>query len=196
MSDDSNTKPVSNEVNLEQQIEAVLFYKAKPVAISWLLKFFESDAESLGNALVSLQQALEKRGLRLLVSDNKEVQLVTAPEFSQLIEKIRRDDLKRDSGTAGAETLAVIMYRGPISRVEIDRIRGVNSAFILRNLQIRGLIERSGTDNARGYSYQTTPALLAHLGVEQKEALPDYATVAAALDSFAAEQPEAEEVSN
>lgn len=180
-------------MELEQQIEAVLFYKAKPVAISWLLKFFETDAEVLGNALVSLQQNLAHRGLKLIVSDNKEVQLVTAPELSEVIEKIRRDDLKRDIGNAGAETLAVILYRGPISRIEIDRIRGVNSSFILRNLQIRGLVERSGSESARGYSYQATPALLAHLGIEQKESLPDYATVAAALDNFSAEQPEIEE---
>ena len=180
-------------MELEQQIEAVLFYKAKPVAISWLLKFCEIDAENLGNALVSLQQNLENRGLRLIVSDNKEVQLVTAPEYAEVIEKIRRDDLKRDIGNAGAETLAVILYRGPISRAEIDRIRGVNSSFILRNLQIRGLVERTGSEGTRGYSYQATPSLLAHLGVEQKESLPDYATVAAALDDFATTQPETEE---
>ncbi len=182
-------------MDLEQEIEAVLFYKAKPVAISWLLKFFETDAENLGNALVSLQQNLSARGLRLIVSDNKEVHLVTAPDCAEIIERIRRDDLKRDIGVAGAETLAVILYRGPISRIEIDRIRGVNSSFILRNLQIRGLVERIGNESARGYSYQATPSLLAHLGVEQKEALPDYATVAAALDNFAASQPESEESS-
>ncbi len=180
-------------MELEQHIEAVLFYKAKPVAISWLLKFFATDAENLGNALVSLQQNLSTRGLRLIVSDTKEVQIMTAPEHAEVIERIRRDDLKRDIGSAGAETLAVILYRGPISRIEIDRIRGVNSSFILRNLQIRGLVERVGSESARGYSYQATPALLAHLGIEQKEGLPDYATVATALDNFAATQPEAED---
>jgi len=181
-------------MDLEQQIEAVLFYKAKPVAISWLIKFFAVDAENLGNSLVALQQNLANRGLRLIVSDNKEVQMVTAPELAEIIEKVRRDDIKRDIGSAGAETLAVILYRGPISRVEIDRIRGVNSSFILRNLQIRGLVERVGNESARGYSYQATPLLLAHLGVEQKESLPDYAIVASALDNFAAHQPETEEM--
>lgn len=181
-------------MELEQQIEAVLFYKAKPVAISWLLKFFGTDAENLGNSLVALQLNLTNRGLRLIVSDNKEVQIVTAPELAEIIEKVRRDDLRRDIGSAGAETLAVILYRGPISRVEIDRIRGVNSSFILRNLQIRGLVERVGNENTRGYSYRATPLLLAHLGVEQKEALPDYASVASALDNFAENQPLAEEI--
>lgn len=175
-------------MNLEQQIEAVLFYKSKPVAISWLLKFFEADEESLGNALVSLQERLNGRGIRLIVSDNKEVQLVTAPEVATTIEALQKDDLKRDIGSAGAETLAIILYRGPISRSEIDRIRGVNSSFILRNLQIRGLIERAGTASDRSYTYQSTPALLAHLGIEQKEQLSDFSEIANALDTFSAQQ--------
>jgi len=84
------------------------------------------------------------------------------------------------------------MYRGPISRAEIDRIRGVNSSFILRNLLIRGLIERSDGGSERSYSYQTTPSLLAHLGIEHKEQLTNYATVAAELDAFAANEPASE----
>lgn len=177
-------------MELEQKIEAVLFYKARPIKLAALLKFFAVDEEALGNALVSLQNNLQKRGIRLIVSDNKEVQLVTAPEVSELIETLRKDDLKKDIGTAGAETLAIIMYRGPINRAEIDRVRGVNSSFIIRNLLIRGLIERSGSDNSKGFSYQVTPQLLAHLGITQKEAMPDYETVCAALDEFAAcQQP-------
>ena len=180
-------------MELEQQIEAVLFYRTKPVAIAWLLKFFDTDEETLGNALVSLQSRLRSRGIRLVVADNHEVQLVTAPEFASTIEALQKDDLKRDIGSAGAETLAIILYRGPISRTEIDRIRGVNSSFILRNLQIRGLIERAGTSSDRSATYVTTPALMAHLGIEQKEQLEDYNTIAAALDTFAAEVSEAHE---
>lgn len=175
-------------MELEQKIEAVLFYKARPVKIATLLRFFAVDEEELGNALVSLQQNLRGRGLRLITSDTKEVQLVTAPGVSEVIDALRKDDLKRDIGTAGAETLAIILYRGPIARAEIDRIRGVNSAFILRNLQVRGLIERSSSEGTRGYEYQVTPSLLAHLGITQKEAMPEYASVAAALDDFTASQ--------
>jgi len=171
-------------MELEQQIEAVLFYRAKPVAISWLLKFFGADEEALGNALVSLGQHLESRGIRLIVSENHEVQLVTAPEFAATIEELQREELKRDIGPAGAETLAIILYRGPVSRAEIDRVRGVNSSFIIRNLMIRGLIERAGADSDRSHRYQVTPALYAHLGITQKEALPDYQAIMDALDEF------------
>lgn len=182
-------------MELEQQIEAVLFYKTKPVAISWLLKFFETNEETLGNALVSLQQTLRTRGVRLIVSDNREVQLATAPEAAEIIEKMQRDDLKRDIGSAGAETLAIILYRGPINRTEIDRIRGVNSSFILRNLLIRGLVERSAASTDRSHTYQVTPSLLAHLGIEQKESLSDYQEIAAALDEFSATAAENETAS-
>lgn len=180
-------------MKLEQNIEAVLFYKTKPISIPWLMKFFQTTEEDLGNALVSLQINLQKRGVRLIVSESKEVQIVTAPEAAGLIEQLQRDDMKRDIGTAGSETLAIVLYQGPISRTEIDRIRGVNSSFILRNLLIRGLIERVGADSNRSYSYQATPSLLAHLGIEQKESLPDYETIATALEAFSAEQPDSEE---
>ncbi len=174
-------------MNLEQKIEAVLFYKAKPVRIGALLSFFDASEEELGDALVSLQQSLRHRGIRLVISDNKEVQLLTAPETAELIETLRKDDMKKDIGTAGAETLAIILYRGPINRLEIDRIRGVNSSFIIRNLLIRGLVERAEDTTDRGNSYQITPVLLAHLGIEQKESLPGYAEIAAKLEEFAAE---------
>jgi len=119
-----------------------------------------------------------------------EVQLVTAPELDELIEGVRKDELKRDIGKAGAETLAIVLYKGPISRVEIDRIRGVNSAFILRNLMIRGLVER-GTEG-KSHTFSLTPTLLAHLGVTHKTELSNYATVLDQLEKFEQEQAETE----
>src|SRR3989344_340255 len=72
---------------------------------------------------------------------------------------------------ASLETLAIILYKGPISRREIDHIRGVNSGLILRSLMIRGLIERTeGTE--RSYSYKATLKLLEHLGITRREDLP------------------------
>lgn len=173
-------------MTLEHKIEAVLFYKAKPIAISYLAKFFEVTEEEIGNSLFDLQQSLAHRGIRLLVSDNREVQMVTAGELAEVIETLRKDEMKQDIGTAGAETLAIVLYRGPINRAEIDRIRGVNSSFILRNLQIRGLVERQGSGSGSGFQYVGTPALLAHLGITQKEALPDYSKVVTALEEFMA----------
>src|SRR5690606_34101475 len=128
-------------MQLPELIEGVLFYKAAPMKIAALSRFFEASEEDVRNALETLKNRMEGTALRVLVTDT-EAGIVTAPEIAEIIEKLRKDEFKRDIGKAGAETLAIILYRGPLTRAEIDSIRGVNSTFILRNLLIRGLIER------------------------------------------------------
>jgi segregation and condensation protein B len=180
-------------MNLEAQIEAVLFYKAEPMRKKALADFFECTEEDIENALVALGETLKSRGIRLTLTDTH-AQLVTAGEASELIETLRKADLKTDIGKAGAETLAIILYRGPLSRVEIDRVRGVNSAFIIRNLLIRGLIERRAhPSDTRSFTYSVTPSLLNHLGVSRKEELPDFGVIMDALDVFEKSQNTGEE---
>lgn len=178
-----------SKLPLETQLEGLLFYKGTPMKKSALLKLLEVGEEELGAATAALSLRLNGGATRLLETDT-ELQLVAASELDELIETIRKDELKRDIGKAGAETLAVILYKGPITRPEIDRVRGVNSAFILRNLLIRGLIERTTT--GKTYSFEITPALLAHLGITNKMELPEYATVLDQLEKFEAELVAAE----
>lgn len=172
-------------MELSQQIEGVLFYKAAPMKKSQLLKLFGVEESVLTDALTSLQTRLLASGIRLIQTDT-DVQLMTAPALDTLIESIRKDELKRDIGKAGAETLAIVLYKGPISRVEIDRIRGVNSGFILRNLMVRGLVERD--TEGKSHTFSITPMLLSHLGITHKTALPNYATVLDQLERFEQEQ--------
>ena len=81
-------------------------------------------------------------------------------------------------GRAGLETLSIILYKGPINRREIDYIRGVNSNFILRNLLIRGLVERvQNTDDARSFLYKPTFEVLSFMGISKIEDLPEYVEV-------------------
>lgn len=176
-------------MELSQNIEGVLFYKASPMKKSTLCKIFEVDEKVLNEALQMLKTRLQSGAIRLSETDN-EVQLVTAPELDALIESVRKDEMKRDIGKAGAETLAIILYKGPISRAEIDRIRGVNSSFILRNLLVRGLVEREMEKNSSLFSI--TPSLLSHLGITNKTQLPNYPAVLDQLEKFEAEQREAE----
>ena len=171
------------QTTLEQHIEAILFFKAQPVAKKNLLSLLDTTEEQLTESLATLSKRLENGATRLLETDT-ELSLVTAPEHDQLIENLRRDELKRDIGKAGAETLAIILYRGPVTRGEIDRVRGVNSSYILRNLMVRGLIERSS--NTKRTEYQITQDLLAHLGITHKQHLPGYENVLAQLEQFEA----------
>ncbi len=175
-------------MNLDQLIEGVLFYRTEPMKKAALAEFFSSDPEEIDAALHTLGERLVSGATRLVATDST-VQLVTAPELADTIERLKKDELKGDIGKAGAETLAIILYRGPISRIEIDRIRGVNSTFILRNLHIRGLIERRDhPSDPRSFTYAITPTLLSHLGITSREELPQFADILNALEVFEKEQ--------
>ncbi len=153
------------------------------------MKLFDVSALDLQDALQILSDRL-KTGATRLIETNEEIQLVTTPELAPIIEAMRKSELKADIGKAGAETLAIILYQEPISRSAIDRIRGVNSSFILRNLQIRGLVDRTPNKQGSGYEFVVSPALLAHLGITKKHDLPDFARIADSLESFVTSVPE------
>ena len=123
-------------MTLETKLEALLFWKGEPMTKKKIMVALECTAEELETAIVSLSATLVNatnpaaaRGLRIM-QNGDEIELRTAPELGQMIEKLTKDELVRDLGKAGLETLAIILYKGPIKRAEIDYIRGVNSSFI------------------------------------------------------------------
>ncbi len=184
-------------MNLESKLEALLFFKGEPMTKKKAETALDCTKGERENALVSLGYSLINRGLRV-ISNGDEIEMRTAPEASGFIEKLTKDELIRDLGKAGLETLTIILYKHPIKRSEIDYIRGVNSSFILRNLLIRGLIERLTEregilGQGRGFLYKPTISLLAHLGISKIEDLPEYVTVKAEFENFAAGEERAEE---
>ncbi len=166
---------------LDILIEAVLFYKATPQKKSALQKLFAVDDEAWTIATEQLRHRLEFGATRLVETET-EISLSTAPELSEFIETMRKGELKGDIGKAGAETLAIILYKEPVSRAEIDRIRGVNSSFILRNLLIKGLVTREAVGNS--YHFKITPELLQHLGAATKSELPRFSEFLNAVEAF------------
>lgn len=155
------------------------------------MKLYEVSAEDISEALAVLRHRLEAGALRLLETET-DIVLVTAPTLAPFIEQLRKADIKNDIGKAGAETLAIILYRGPVGRAEIDRIRGVNSSFILRNLLIRGLIERAEIKKGSGYTFVVATALLQQLGVATQTELSDFSQIVSALDTYSEETPVSE----
>lgn len=176
-------------MSLDRSIEAVLFYKAGPMKKAALVKLLKTNEGSLEEALGALNERL-KDGAMALVSTEEEVTLAIASEYDALIEDVRKDELRRDIGKAGAETLAIVLYRSPVTRAEIDRVRGVNSSYILRALETRGLVERR--QGKRQSEYVPTTELMRHLGINEKTAMPEYSSVMNALEAF--ERGQAEQV--
>ena len=174
-------------MTLDLQIEALLFYKASPLNKISLMKSLDCTEDDFHDALETIRKRQASSALRILESES-DIQMVTAPEVSDFISNQQKEETKGDIGKAGAETLAIILYREPVSRAEIDRIRGVNSSFILRNLMIRGLVERKARKGSQVYSI--TPQLLQHLGVEQKYDLSRYAEFMNSIEAFEHNQHE------
>ncbi|MDO8590142.1 MAG: SMC-Scp complex subunit ScpB [bacterium] len=179
-------------MNLESKIEAILFFKNEPVSIAELGKWLGEKPDAVKKALSNLEGSYKNRGI-VLISLGESVSLGTHPNTCEIIESLQKEELSRELGRAGLETLSVILYKGPISRREIDHIRGVNSGFILRSLLIRGLIERAeGVSGDRSYSYKATIKLLEYLGVTRLKDLPDYENAFKSIEGFIKTTPAAQ----
>lgn len=177
------------------QLEALLFYHGEAVTfkrIASVLKITEDRAEELALEYKKELEAREQGGFALLL-DKEKVQLATKPEFHTLFEKLAQDELKEELTPASLETLAIIAYLGPLSRPEIDYIRGVNSSFMLRNLFLRGLVERKkGVKKGGAFAYSASFDFLKHIGLERVGELPEYEKYHTVLEkiSVAQEQPQ------
>lgn len=164
-------------MTLDQKIEALLFFKAEPLSIKEIAKILGERESTIKDALDVFGIKLEDRGLQLVWKEDK-VLLGTHKEMGPLLEKLIKEELNKELTRAAQETLSIILYKKGATRSEIDWIRGVNSSFILRNLLVRGLIERRvHPKDSRKYLYQSTFELLQHLGVSKIDELPEYKEV-------------------
>ena len=158
------------------KIEALLFALGRPLARAELQKLLGAAPEDIEAALAE-GAARAGRGT-VVADDGAQVELRAAPEAAQMIEGIRREEHSRDIGKAGLEVLAAVMYRGPLTRSEIDFIRGVNSSQTLRTLATRGLVRKvQNPRDSRSFLFEATTELLATLGVPRAQDLPEYAAV-------------------
>ena len=180
-------RTLHKNMNLEHKIEAILLFKNEPVTTTELAKSLSVSKEEVENAINNLQKFYESRGV-VMITDSDKIAFGTNPNLSDLIESMQKEEISKDIGRAGLETLSIILYKGPVSRREIDHIRGVNSGFILRNLLIRGLIERT-EGSERSYSYKPTLELLRHLGLTKIEDLPEYSTALRKIEEFVRGEP-------
>jgi segregation and condensation protein B len=167
--------------DLAQKIEALLFALGRPLSRAELAKLLGANAQDVDAAL---KEPAQGRGV-VLVDDGAQIELRIAPQAAELVEKVRKDEYARELGKAGQEVLSAVLYRGPLTRSEIDFIRGVNSSQTLRTLAMRGLVRRvPNPKDSRSFLIEPTTELLATLGVSRAQDLPDYQEVRTKLQAL------------
>src|SRR3989338_7326316 len=161
-------------MELKHKIESVLFITGEPVSIKKLLVILNEKRENLEGALEELTKDYASRGI-ILIRKEDEWQFGTNPENARLVEDLAKSAFTEDLSRAALETLSIVAYKGPLTRLEIEFIRGVNSSFSIRSLLLRGLFERiENPKDARSYLYKISFDFLKHLGIEKVENLPEW----------------------
>lgn len=160
-------------LDLAAQIEALLFVADEAVTVQRLAEALQEDRATVEGALSELRQRLEERGLRLQRKGDR-VQLATAPELAPLVERFLGLEHTDTLSTAALETLAIVAYRQPVTRAQIETIRGVNSDAVLRTLLRHGLIQEVGRLEkvGRPILYGTTMEFMQLFGLEDLQDLP------------------------
>jgi segregation and condensation protein B len=165
---------LKQEKTLPAILEALLFIAVSPVSITQLSSALGESEKKITDALNALDRYYsESRGLKLQWH-GKKVQLTSSPDFSRIIEDFLGVEVTTTLSQASLEALAIIAYKQPITRPEIDEIRGVNSDGVVRNLLSKGLIEENGRVEGVGRPilYVTTSDFLNYFGLASLDDLP------------------------
>lgn len=158
---------------LRALIESILFIADEPVRVERLAAALEVSGDEIDQALGELSAEYAVRGMRLQRKGHR-VQMVTAPEAAEPVRRWLGLEQTSRLSQAGLETLAVIAYRQPVTRAQIEAVRGVNSDSVLRTLLSHGLIEEQGRleQAGRPIIYGTTFQFLQQFGLEGLDQLP------------------------
>jgi len=177
----SDPEPLAGEnsdidLPLSVQLEAMLFVAAEPVSTAQLAAALDIAPSVVERGLNELDAALANRGLRLQRNAGR-FQLTTAPQLAELVERFLGLEATTHLSRAALETLAIIAYQQPVTRPQIDSIRGVNSDSMMKSLLHKGLILESGRADGPGRPilYSTTPEFLQHFGLSSILEMPSLA---------------------
>lgn len=157
---------------LKSIIESLLFVAEKPISTKEIADVTGVMVSEIQKYLKEIKDDFQEKGIRLIQKDEY-FSFVTAPENAKEVSSLLNEELRHDLSQAALETLAIIAYKQPITRSEIEDLRGVNSDSIVRNLLIRGLIDEVGRKETVGKPilYGTTMEFIQFLGLESDEGL-------------------------
>ncbi len=190
-------EPENNIAKLAGALEALLFAYGEPLETKRIQKILgarfegvtEFDVRQAGEEL-KRELVSGRRGLTVIFSSDR-LELVTKPDLHDLVQTIVKEELHEMLTPAALETLSVIAYAGTAPRSTVDYVRGVNSSFTIRNLLLRGLIDRTAHPNRPNtYLYRPSFNLLRHLGLNSVEELPGYEKFRAAVAKLVPESGE------
>ena len=177
----SDSQPITEETSeaelpLSVQLEALLFVAPEPVTTAQLAAALDVAPSVIERGLNELDASLAARGLRLQRQAGR-FQLTTAPQLAELVERFLGLEATTHLSRAALETLAIIVYQQPVTRPQIDAIRGVNSDSMMKSLLNKGLILESGRSDGPGrpFLYSTTPEFLQHFGLNSILEMPPLA---------------------
>ncbi|MFH1047590.1 MAG: SMC-Scp complex subunit ScpB [Patescibacteria group bacterium] len=162
---------------LKAKIESILFVTNRPLSLSKLAEI--CDVKKKDEVMQAVEElandyAARESGVRLLRHGDN-VQMATAGETADLVREYLKDETTGELTKPSLETLTIVAYRGPLTKSELEQVRGVNCSLILRNLMMRGLVECEGEHGNPLTKYQVTMDFLRFLGLSSVEELPDYA---------------------
>src|SRR4030042_4662879 len=168
-------------MSIKSPIESLLFISNKPLSVKQLAQIFNCKNEEILMIMDELTEKYnnENSGIHILrhkswTSGGTKFQMSTNPVNASVVGEFIKEEMSGELTKPSLETLTIIAYRGPISKTEIEQIRGVNCSLILKNLLLRGLVEvREDKEKMADY-YNFTPEFLRHLGIDKIEELPDY----------------------
>lgn len=175
-------------MELKSLIESLLFVADRPSAVEDLATALEVDQEVIESALQALNAEYQDRGIRLQ-RKGELVQLISAPEAGPMIERFLGIEISGRLSAAALETLSIVAYRQPVTRSQIEAIRGVGSDGILRSLMRRGLLEAVGRAETVGRPilFGTTFEFLQQFGLQDLYELPNWEELGKALEERAEE---------
>jgi len=171
----------SKEKNISALLEALLFAHGGEISFVRLGELAGMTADAAATSVRTLAQEYRAGGRGLtIIEHNGGCALGTSGEYAEQIAAVGRKEFSEELSRASLETLALIAYRGPLTRAEVEQVRGVQSSFILRNLLLRGLIERTGENRGEpAHRYRVTTDFLAHIGLGSLEELPGFSALRA-----------------
>ncbi len=161
--------------NIKQLLESLLFIAGRPLSEEKLSEILHVDRQQVKEAMETLMGSwnTEERGIHIMKT-GQSYQMVTNPNTSHIVKDFIKSEQTGDLTKPALETLTIIAYRGPITKMQLEQIRGVNCSLILRNLLIRGLIDSHEHKDSMQTTYEATFEFLKFLGVHRVEELPEF----------------------